>query len=1392
MLTKFFNEIKAIVTGDSTDAHTHTNDATSPSPSGDLPPYPFAQGTPTVRGSSTDPIDLSESPRHHQPRARARARARDTRATAINNTAVKPEGLRETEKRLTGDYSLPADAVATPDPASWFMNVPSKAATMKPKPGAQNSLKPIDTLTSPHFPTPRSKSDRTYGKNGHIPRQTIGKAPHHGQLAYVEVQRDRTNASRARVSTNSKRIEHVNLVDDDDGGEPLRKNSPAIEYHKTTSSRRVFSGTSPQSQNSGGSEIMLKRQSEFSLVDAMLTPRRSAKHRRRGQGPDEIVRRGSQSGSCSASGHDRPTSKSSSNLAHDNNSHSVRKQLFSDFKQDNDLEPATSPRPHSATNLRHPKARVNESTAVSSPTDGRIASTSPRLHEQYRPAPDIAKISNGNDEADELAITHVNVATTKKKGLVRRSSPAESKAGKTTQMSFDSRKGFKLKYARTHGVKVTGNTVRLKIGKANEHQVFDQDSDNNFRWRFTIWLGKVNRVEADDIDRIRLLGGLRPEGGKYTYDLQFAKRNEFQLFRDLYVIPKIKDRAFVMKSTSYMENVFNGELEGDKKFEHPRPIPQVDQKIDSGQGQQAPLKVPSSSIIDQMKAYERSTTARNVQAANSKTVISSPTAPAPVRCSTRPTRAKANNTLYDVEQPSDSNPVPKFSQDVGLGKPWDRPLEYGEGRHRGTVQFDDLQRLDEEEYLNDSLIEYYMDYLFTKHKVPRDKVFFWNTYFYTALTSKTWGKPINYDAVTRWTAKVDIFDYDYIVVPVNDAYHWYLAIICNVKNIERKPVMENFGDEDQNEDPNKVVEELREDQPLLASTAETEDRMSSLNQQTEANGIPQEEDVNLFEEEKLHLVDRDETESIPITAQESATGILSQPPKSPKKKKALRKHVMPRRNPDEPVVIVLDSLNVTRGPCVRALKAWILAEGVRKRGMEAVIRENGYYPKTPLIPTQANFSDCGVYLLGYVDKFFQSPDTFKTQLLTGQMSAEVDWPDLQPKEMRDNMRNIIQKAAKDQDAARKAEKKARKGPIKAQTTSPTMSKASPEVLVEQPESRVSNELEAGDEDPARSALDKSGEKTEGAAMKPQLRSPFESPARAENPDIPDTSAIEVSGSTAFAQISTKPEPVVSTGSENSGGPSSEVSVHVQTMAIEAPEESVNSVEADGTELVSHDQDSTSPKKRLRPDVEDTEEAVPTKKRKSSATPWQERSAQNQSSTVTAVDTASKSKGHAASQPIEILDSQDVDGVIQRPPKRKRTQSPGRRDQSDSLKTRPRHHRRPTPSLEEILPLASKDSERKPAPRSPLVGHELEAELIEADQEIESARQLKSPTEDIPPTSLNRQDDEAFDLMEICTQEVDIMNLDESQADTVIRETPEAERQSPGRVKGDWIEGSALP
>ena len=129
--------------------------------------------------------------------------------------------------------------------------------------------------------------------------------------------------------------------------------------------------------------------------------------------------------------------------------------------------------------------------------------------------------------------------------------------------------------------------------------------------------------------------------------------------------------------------------------------------------------------------------------------------------------------------------------------PWEQPIVYpSTGPKRTTVDFDDIRRLDEGEFLNDNLVSFYLRYMAETAPHLQKSVYFFNTYFYSALTTTPKHKKgFNFEAVQKWTSKVDIFTYDFVVVPINEDVHWYVAIICNLTNINRVCRVEEAEDD---------------------------------------------------------------------------------------------------------------------------------------------------------------------------------------------------------------------------------------------------------------------------------------------------------------------------------------------------------------------------------------------------------------------------------------------------------------------------------------------------------------------------------------------------------------------------------------------------------------------
>ena len=161
-----------------------------------------------------------------------------------------------------------------------------------------------------------------------------------------------------------------------------------------------------------------------------------------------------------------------------------------------------------------------------------------------------------------------------------------------------------------------------------------------------------------------------------------------------------------------------------------------------------------------------------------------------------PQRRSARHANQNVPEQRFSHRSPSLGQacfseqttepsNIHKSESWPEAIVYpSTGANRTTVEFNDISRLDDGEFLNDNIISFYLRYLSEYSGQYKDKVYFFNTYFFSRLTSGA-KKPIDYEAVEKWTSKVNIFDYEYLVVPVNHSLHWYLVIIINSLHGER-------------------------------------------------------------------------------------------------------------------------------------------------------------------------------------------------------------------------------------------------------------------------------------------------------------------------------------------------------------------------------------------------------------------------------------------------------------------------------------------------------------------------------------------------------------------------------------------------------------------------------
>uniref|UniRef100_A0A8D2PRT6 SUMO specific peptidase 7 n=1 Tax=Zosterops lateralis melanops TaxID=1220523 RepID=A0A8D2PRT6_ZOSLA len=105
------------------------------------------------------------------------------------------------------------------------------------------------------------------------------------------------------------------------------------------------------------------------------------------------------------------------------------------------------------------------------------------------------------------------------------------------------------------------------------------------------------------------------------------------------------------------------------------------------------------------------------------------------------------------------------------------------------VTREDLECLEYGEFLNDVIIDFYLKYLLLE-KAPKhiaDRTHIFSSFFYKCLTRteknsegdvKVSAAQRRHRRVKTWTRHINIFNKDYIFVPVNEESHWYIAVIC--------------------------------------------------------------------------------------------------------------------------------------------------------------------------------------------------------------------------------------------------------------------------------------------------------------------------------------------------------------------------------------------------------------------------------------------------------------------------------------------------------------------------------------------------------------------------------------------------------------------------------------
>ncbi|NWV71571.1 SENP6 protease, partial [Malurus elegans] len=481
--------------------------------------------------------------------------------------------------------------------------------------------------------------------------------------------------------------------------------------------------------------------------------------------------------------------------------------------------------------------------------------------------------------------------------------------------------------------------------------------------------------------------------------------------------------------------------------------------------------------------------------------------------------SKIKNVASESKVQQRNKQLPFFDDDEEIGEPhtvFIGPIEklivYPPSPAKGgiSVTNEDLHCLNEGEFLNDVIIDFYLKYLVLEKlkKEDADRIHVFSSFFYKRLnqrerrniheTSNLSIQQKRHGRVKTWTRHVDIFEKDFIFVPLNEAAHWFLAVICfpglEKPKYEPNPhyhenatmPMKSSSSDGESSTPSPLPNELDAQNSPSKSTAkktftkkystalidpntETEDSESSCCRRSPCRAKSAFKKLNQTDsdveepntvESACHKLDHRTLDENGIqgeftAASQSMDGLhkirLNYSEDSADGNKLNEDELIDfsedQDNQDDssddgglvddncnsemgqwylkptickqPCILLMDSLRgPSRSNVVKTLREYLEVEWEVRKGSKRSFSKEVMKGSNPKVPQQNNFSDCGVYILQYVESFFENP------ILSFELPMNLtDWfPRPRMKTKREEIRKIILMLQEQQNKDKKGQK----------------------------------------------------------------------------------------------------------------------------------------------------------------------------------------------------------------------------------------------------------------------------------------------------------------------------------------------------------------------------------